>query len=283
MRKISFLLIAIVAFIFVSYDISENTYLSLMLVLFPYYILYCIKLKKGSSNKFYMYGIWLSIIQWFLLNTYLHSLTKPVLNFSVIGEFRTILNAGIIIFVNMVIYFSFFFFIYKYQKTKNVINDDVIIKKSKVVFFIVLFMSFLIYLSLKPYASAQISYHIPQIIICIVLYSYFLLKAFTKSQALLFNLILSISPVVYVLSSYMMLFLFIKEFYCYDNCLRPLYGVCFTYLLYCQILTVSTLLLMNFPQKFLKKDNSKIYKIFLFALIFAGSVYQFIYFNKLIY
>ena len=201
------------------------------------------------------------IFGWFILNTFL--LSKQA-NISINTPFflSNISNILIIAWVNAIYYFYFFTRILKIDKK---------FISSKILWIIVLLCLFE---TICFWENKFLYYLIPFAAISFVatlLYIYFLMKVFSKEECIYINLLISISPIIIVLSAWISIFLILQTFDVQKD-FRPLFLYGFYYLIFFQIISLSTIIFYFIPANKFNNSNKFIKIISLIILLILISI-----------
>ncbi len=205
------------------------------------------------------------IFCWFILNTFL--LSKQT-NISISTPFflSNILNILIIAFVNVVYYFCFF---------ANIIKVDDKLVSVKTIWGIVFLCLFETVCLWENKFSNYLFVFIVIGVVATLLYIYFLMKIFSKEECIYINLLISISPVITILSAWISIFLILQTFDVQKD-FRPLFLYGFYYLIFFQITSISTIIFYLIPANKFNNSNKFIKMISLIILLVLISIGVFI-------
>ncbi len=196
-----------------------------------------------------IFRIFILIGTWIIFNTFLLSKQTDV-SINTPFFFSNILNILIIVWINIICYFCFF---YKILKT-----SEKVISFQTLLIIIVLCLIETVCFWEKRFSS----YVFPFIAISVFstfLYTYLLMKCCSKKECLYINLLISISPIITFISACISIF-FILNTFNVQNDFRPVYLYGFDYLIFFQIISLSSIIFYFIPANKFNKSG-KIGKI----------------------
>lgn len=200
------------------------------------------------------------IVGWFILNTFLLSKQTDV-SINTPFLFFNILNILIIALVNAIYYFCFWGIILKAEK--------------KFISFHILciIVSLCLFETICFWENRFLYYLIPFAIIGFIaafLYVYLLMQVFSKEECIYINLLISISPIITVLSAWISIFWVLQTFDVQKD-FRPVFLYGFNYLIFFQVISVSSIIFYFIPaDKFNKSKKIKKMISWSILLIFLG-------------
>lgn len=245
-----------------------------------YYLLALIPLFILQNKSTLITKLLTTAFLWFIVNLGILSTTTSIINPQKLSMEIVLINTLILSWVNFAIYMFFFYNIYQ---EISWVKDK--LQNKSFTFYIILvtiISCFLTTLSLYKYIYSPIWVAVASIIFALI-YTYLLNKIFSKKQIIFINFSLSLSPIITIISAWIILFIILNTLYI-PEAKRPCMMIGFTFLVYLQILSISSLLTLITPKKAHQKNsyNILIY-FFLFLLISIGIIIQRIYLPFLYY
>ena len=261
MNLISFSFIILSCFLY-----KYGCILYYMIFLIPFLF---IDIFKENYKKIYILKSLYSVFLFFLINSLLVVHQKPIISFSSLSGFVVYLNVIIICFINIFLYFSSFqlFFTRK---------ENLFLLAFLSVFFSVSVFYFL-------YSDKTMQVDFKYILFFILLYVFFVKNSFSKDICIKLNFLFSLSPLITLIAAFIIMFFIIRALICHENCYRMLGMVGFTYLLYFQIVSISSIFFLFLPEKYFLSKYYNLNRCLLLILLLFGACIQFEKFKFLIY
>lgn len=278
-KKVSILTITLIILSLYAYRYGIVFYYTIFLV--PIYFIGISKsrnIKKELENP----KLVITIIIWFLFNILILINKAPIIDIEKLGIMVVITNVLILSWINCIIFACFF---YEFYKVYKLINQN--IEKKHVINWLVsltVILGLLMFFSLK--VDANNNYRlIPILIIFSIIYTFLLRSIFSRSHAVYINFLLALSPIITVISAWVIMFLILRTIY-FSEVQRPVMLVGITFMQYFQILSLSSIFLYFNPNKpkFKLSHNFRIFGGILLAIFLSiGMIIQKLYFNYLYY
>lgn len=237
-----------------------------MIFLIPFLF---IDIFKENYKKIHILKSLYSIFLFFLINSLLVIHQKPIISFDSVSSLVAYLNVIIICFINLFLYFSSF--------------QSFFTRKDNIFFLLFLSIFFSVSVLYFLHSDKIMQVDFKYIVFFILLYVFFVKNAFNKDTCIKLNFLFSLSPLITVITSIIIMYFIIRAPICHENCYRMLGMVGFTYLLYFQIVSISSIVFLFLPEKYFLSKYYNLNRCLLLILLLFGACIQFEKFKFLIY